>query len=162
MPRRPAENNAMSLFQIILPATINHLADFIQDLSRWLEQQGVPRDRIARVQLAVEEALVNVIRYAYQGKEGEVELRGEIADDQRLVIKILDNGMPFDVGTVPHPDTSCSLRERKVGGLGIYLINKMVDELCYRREGNRNVLTMFVSRSNGNLTGPRRDAHAGA
>lgn len=125
-----------------------------------MEQQGVMRDRIVRVQLAVEEALVNVIRYAYQGKEGEVELQGEIADDQRLVIKILDNGTPFDVCTVPHPDISCGIRDRKIGGLGIYLIHKMVDELCYRREGDRNVLTMFIRWSNGNLPRSRQDAHA--
>ncbi|HNY73455.1 MAG TPA: ATP-binding protein [Syntrophales bacterium] len=152
----------MSFFQIILPANINHLSDIIEDLSRWMEQQGVMRDRIVRVQLAVEEALVNVIRYAYQGKEGEVELQGEIADDQRLVIKILDNGTPFDVCTVPHPDISCGIRDRKIGGLGIYLIHKMVDELCYRREGDRNVLTMFIRWSNGNLPRSRQDAHAGA
>ena len=150
----------MSFFQIILPANINHLSDIIEDLSRWMEQQGVMRDRIVRVQLAVEEALVNVIRYAYQGKEGEVELQGEIADDQRLVIKILDNGTPFDVCTVPHPDISCGIRDRKIGGLGIYLIHKMVDELCYRREGDRNVLTMFIRWSNGNLPRSRQDAHA--
>ena len=152
----------MSFFQIILPANINHLSDIIEDLSRWMEQQGVMRDRIVRVQLAVEEALVNVIRYAYQGKEGEVELQGEIADDQRLVIKILDNGTPFDVCTVPHSDISCGIRDRKIGGLGIYLIHKMVDELCYRREGDRNVLTMFIRWSNGNLPRSRQDAHAGA
>lgn len=152
----------MSFFQIILPANINHLSDIIEDLSRWMEQQGVMRDRIVRVQLAVEEALVNVIRYACQGKEGEVELQGEIADDQRLVIKILDNGTPFDVCTVPHPDISCGIRDRKIGGLGIYLIHKMVDELCYRREGDRNVLTMFIRWSNGNLPRSRQDAHAGA
>ena len=83
-------------------------------------------------------------------------------DDQRLVIKILDNGTPFDVCTVPHPDISCGIRDRKIGGLGIYLIHKMVDELCYRREGDRNVLTMFIRWSNGNLPRSRQDAHAGA
>ncbi len=151
----------MSLFRVILPATIDHLGDFIQALSHWLEQQGMTRDKITRVQLAVEEALVNVIRYAYQeGAAGEVELRGELAGDQRLVIEIMDGGVPFNVCAVPQPDVNCGIKERKVGGLGVYLIHKMVDELCYRREGDRNVLTMFIGRNNGMVSRLRPDAHA--
>ena len=154
--------NLMAVFRVTLPATIDHLGDFIQALSRWLEQEGMAKEKISRVQLAVEEALVNVIRYAYQGVVGEVELRGEVTHDDRLTIKILDSGIPFNVCAVPKPDINCGIRERKVGGLGIYLIRKMVDELAYRREGDKNVLTMFISRNLGNISGPRQDVRAGA
>jgi len=54
--------NIMAVFRVTLPATIDHLGDFIQALSRWLEQEGMAKEKISRVQLAVEEALVNVIR----------------------------------------------------------------------------------------------------
>ncbi len=114
------------------------------------------------MELAVEEALVNVIRYAYEGQAGDVELRVGIADDQRFVIEILDSGAPFDVCALPKPDIHGSIKDRKMGGLGVFLIQRMVDELLYRREGDRNVLTMFICRSNGQFSNSRQDMHAGA
>ncbi|MEI7638991.1 MAG: ATP-binding protein [Syntrophus sp. (in: bacteria)] len=152
----------MSLLHIILPAKMDNLATFIQALSKWLKQHGMAAEKIPRVQLAVEEALVNIIRYAYEGQAGDVELRGGIADDQRFVIEILDSGIPFDVYTLPKPDIHCSIKDRKVGGLGVFLIQRMVDELLYRREGDKNVLTMFICRNNGRSSGSRQDMHAGA
>lgn len=152
----------MSMLHVILPAKLDHLESFIRSLSGWLQQNGMAAEKIPRVELAVEEALVNIIRYAYKGKEGDVELRGGIADDQRFVIEILDSGAPFDVCTLPEPDLQCNIRDRKVGGLGVYLIQRMVDELLYRREGDKNVLTMFICRNNGRFSTSRPDMRAGA
>jgi serine/threonine-protein kinase RsbW len=152
----------MSLLHIILPAKMDYLEEFIQALSGWLQQHGMATEKMPRVQLAVEEALVNIIRYAYQGQTGDIELRGGIADDQRFVIDILDGGVPFDVCTLPNPDIHCSIKDRKVGGLGVFLIQRMVDELLYRREGDKNVLTMFICRNNGRFSSSRPDVPAGA
>jgi len=147
-----------------MPAKMNNLGNFIQSLSRWLKQQGMASEQIPRVQLAVEEALVNIIRYAYEGQAGDIELRCGIADDQRFVIEILDSGVPFDVCTLPKPDIQCSIKERKIGGLGVFFIQRMVDELLYRREGDKNVLTMFISRNDGRFSrsSSNQDMHAGA
>jgi len=152
----------MFLFRVILPATIDHLGDFIASLSRWLQQQGLAAEKIGRVQLAVEEALVNIIRYAYREKPGEVEVRGGIVEDNRFIIEILDSGVPFNVCSLPQPDVKCGIRERKVGGLGVFLIQKMVDELIYRREGDKNVLTMIIAKNNGRCSRSRPDVRAGA
>lgn len=152
----------MSLLHIILPAKMDNLEKFIQALSGWLKHNGMTTEKIPRVELAVEEALVNVIRYAYEGQTGDVELRGGIADDQRFVIEILDSGAPFDVCTLPKPDIHCSIKDRKMGGLGVFLIQRMVDELLYRREGDKNVLTMFICRNNGRFSSSRQDMHTGA
>ncbi|MCX5827081.1 MAG: ATP-binding protein [Deltaproteobacteria bacterium] len=141
---------------------MDNLENFIQSLSMWLQQHGMATEKIHRVELAVEEALVNIIRYAYEGQTGDVELRGGITDDQRFVIEILDSGAPFDVCTLPKPDIHCSIRDRKIGGLGVFLIQRMVDELLYRREGDKNVLTMFINRNNGRLASSRQDIHADA
>ena len=152
----------MSQLHVILPAKMDNLGNFIQSLSRWLCQNGMATEKIPRVELAVEEALVNIIRYAYQGQGGDVELSGDIADDQRFVIEISDSGTPFDVSTLPKPDIHCSIRDRKIGGLGVFLIQRMVDELLYRREGDKNVLTMFICRNNGRSSSSCQDMHAGA
>lgn len=150
----------MSLLHIILPAKMNNLGNFIQSLSGCLQQHGMVAEKIPRVQLAVEEALVNIIRYAYEGQAGDIELRCGISDDQRFVIEILDSGTPFDVRTLPKPDIQCSIKDRKIGGLGGFFIQRMVDELLYRREGDKNVLTMFINRNNGRLASSRQDVHA--
>jgi anti-sigma regulatory factor (Ser/Thr protein kinase) len=141
---------------------MNNLGDFIQSLSKWLQQHGMAAEKILRAQLAVEEALVNIIRYAYVGQAGDIELRGDIADNRRFVIEIIDSGAPFDICTLPKPDTQSSIKDRKIGGLGIFLIQRMVDELLYRREGGKNVLTMFISRNNGRFSKSTQDMHAGA
>ncbi|MFA5183036.1 MAG: ATP-binding protein [Syntrophales bacterium] len=152
----------MSQLRIILPAKMDNLGNFIQSLTRCLHQHGMVAEKIPRVQLAVEEALVNIIRYAYEGQTGDIELRCGIADDQRFVIEILDSGTPFDVCTLPKPDIQCSIKDRKMGGLGVFFIQRMVDELLYRREGDKNVLTMFISRNNGRFSRSSQDIHAGA
>ena len=152
----------MSLLHIILPAKMDNLGNFIQSLTRWLQQHGMAAEKIPRVQLAVEEALVNIIRYAYGGQPGDIELRGGIADDQRFVIDILDSGVPFDVCTLSKPDIHCSVKDRKIGGLGVFFIQRMVDELLYRRDGDKNVLTMFISRNDGRFSRSSQDMHAGA
>jgi anti-sigma regulatory factor (Ser/Thr protein kinase) len=119
-------------------------------------------EKIPRAQLAVEEALVNIIRYAYEEKAGDIELRCGIGDNERFVIEIIDSGAPFDFCTLPKPDIQSSIKDRKIGGLGIFLIQRMVDELLYRREGEKNVLTMFINRNNGCFSRSSRDMHAGA
>ncbi len=152
----------MPMLHIILPAKMDHLKSFIQSLSGWLQHNGMAAEKIPRVELAVEEALVNIIRYAYEDQTGDIELRGDVADDQRFVIEIMDSGAPFDVCTLPQPDIHCSVRDRKIGGLGVFLIQRMVDELLYRREGGKNILTMFIGRNNGRFSSSRPDIHAGA
>ncbi len=109
--------------------------------------RGFSEKRIHQIELALEEALVNVFRYAYPESCGEVEV---VCREKggRLVIDIIDSGVPFDPGDVPDPDTkNCSIREKKLGGLGCFLIRKMADEVRYRREAGHNVLTLVLGRS---------------
>jgi serine/threonine-protein kinase RsbW len=90
---------------------------------------------------------VNIFNYAYTGQDpGDVEVRCHAEEQGRLIVKFLDTGIPFDVTTLAAPDLDASLSERKVGGLGIFLIRKMVDEVSYQREEDHNVLT-FVLRT---------------
>lgn len=94
------------------------------------------------VSLAVEEAVVNVMRYGYpKGSKGEVHVK-TFACDSRLTFEISDDGKPFDPTIVEDPDMSLSARQRPIGGLGIYLMRQFMDTMNYRREGDRNVLTL--------------------
>ena len=133
--------------ELRLPAKMEHLEELVQFVRRCAGEQGFPEKRARQIELASEEALVNVIRYAYPGEmEGDVTARCGMASAIRFVIEIMDKGIPFQPADVKAPDLTAGIAERKIGGLGIYLMNKMVDEVLYRREGGTNILTLTVYR----------------
>jgi serine/threonine-protein kinase RsbW len=106
---------------------------------------GIPEETLFRVHLALDEVLVNVIRYGYEDEEDhEIQLVATW-DDSRLKIEVQDDGKPFNPLEAPEPDIDESLEERKVGGLGIHLVRNMMDELSYRRELDSNILTLITS-----------------
>lgn len=134
---------------IRLPAKLENLEPIMASVSGFLKLRGLSGDRIQEIELATEEALVNIFNYAYPGREpGEVEVRCHVEGEDRLMVEFSDSGIPFDVTAPAAPDLDAPLPERKVGGLGIFLIRKMVDEVLYRREEGHNVLT-FILRTPG-------------
>lgn len=106
-------------------------------------EHGFLPKRIKEIELAVEEALVNIFRHAYPEGGGEVELRWrQEPGRQEPFLDIEDEGGAFDVLAVPDPDLGANLAGRQVGGLGIYFMKKMVADVSYRREGEKNILTL--------------------
>ncbi len=105
-------------------------------------RQGFDNEAANKIQLACEEALVNVINYAYPDKDGELEIAFDNKPDA-LEIQISDSGIPFDPLALAAPDITAPMEERKIGGLGIYMIRKLMDQVSYKRENDRNVLTLI-------------------
>ena len=130
------------------PAKLESLEAFMRFVIGSTKDAGFPDKRVQEIELAVEEALVNIINYAYPDREdGDVEITCGLDGDGRYVIEIRDSGIPFDVGAQSDPDLNASIAERKIGGLGIFLIRKMADEMHYQREGDQNVLTLVILKS---------------
>jgi len=103
----------------------------------------VEKDLQFKIRLAVEEAVENVVRYAYDDGRGWLEVNIRLAaDGLRLVIVLRDAGRPFNPLDAPDPDTSLSAADRGVGGLGIFLCKKLMDQITYSFEDGVNVLTM--------------------
>ena len=96
-----------------------------------------------KIELSVEEAVENVVQYAYEGGIGWLEA-GTSLDDQSLIltIELRDAGVPFNPLEKADPDITLAATERPVGGLGIYLCKKMMDSISYRYEDGNNVLIM--------------------
>lgn len=132
--------------KIKLPAKIGSLVELIQFVTKNAERLQFSQKRIQEIQLAVEEALVNIFHYAFPEGGGEVEVTCRQDDMNKFIIEIEDTGIAFDVLSVSDPDIHADISERKEGGLGIYLIKKMVDDVRYRREGDRNILTFTLNR----------------
>ena len=127
------------------PATVDSLEKLMLFVSGFAGDHGFSKKKISDIQLATEEALLNIFQHAYPGEhKGEVEVTCEMKSDSDLTIHILDTGIPFDILSLSEPDLSCSLPERKIGGLGCYLIRKMTDDVQYHRQGDTNILTLLV------------------
>ena len=137
------------LSNIKLPAKIEYLRELMSSVSHCAKEQGFNQKRISEIELAAEEALVNIFNYAYQGNVGDVEVICKLDPQDRLIIEILDSGVPFDMLSLGEPDTTADISERKVGGLGIFLIRKLMDDVQYQHEGTKNVLSLIVNKNKG-------------
>ena len=118
---------------------ISKLATFIGELS---EELDFTPELNFNLNLVLEEAISNVILYAY-GKEEqkEISLVASLSDNN-LVFVLTDSGMEFDPTKVPDADVTLSAEEREIGGLGIYLIRQIMNTVEYQRIDGKNVLTM--------------------
>lgn len=125
-------------------AEINKLSDVLEFIDNQLEENDCPMKNQMQIDVAAEEIFVNVAHYAYTPDIGIVEICVEIAEDPRRVsITFTDSGKPFDPLKKPDPDTTLSLEERPIGGLGIYMVKKSMDEVRYEFVNGQNRLTII-------------------
>ena len=122
----------------------------IPTLAEWIDSLGIPEELNMPVNLALEEAVSNVMLYAYPDiKHGQVLVefvRSQVAGQQaheQIIFTITDSGIPFDPTQQPPADTSLSAEERAIGGLGIHLVMQLMDEVKYERVDDKNVLTLI-------------------
>ena len=119
---------------------ILRLKDFVDNLG---ERLSLSEDLVFSLNLVLEEAVINVIQYAYpQDEDHTIELTAEQKNEQ-LVFTLKDVGIPFDSTKVSAPDTDLAMEDRQIGGLGIYFVRQLMDEVTYKREDGMNVLTMY-------------------
>lgn len=129
---------------------MSHFSNFIKSVT---ERLKIAEPLAREIRLAVEEAVVNVMEYAYPNGTGGNVTVDMMSDGDLLKVKITDNGMPFDPTEKERADTTLSAEERQIGGLGILLVREMMDSINYERKNGQNILTltkMVHSRENSN------------
>jgi anti-sigma regulatory factor (Ser/Thr protein kinase) len=136
------------LISLKLPAKIENLRRLVKSVADCARAQGFDQKKISKIELATEETLVNIFRHSYPETPAEVEINCKV-DGIRFIIEVIDSGLPFDMASVPAPDVTADISERKLGGLGILIIKKMMDEVKYRRESDRNILTLITKKDEG-------------
>ena len=94
-----------------------------------------------KLRLCIEEAVENIVRYAYKGGQGYVEVGTSVEDDV-LTVVLKDSGVPFNPLAKDDPDITLSVEDRPIGGLGIFLCKKMMDSLEYEYTDGCNILRM--------------------
>ncbi len=118
---------------------VDLLGDFVKNVATQLR---LPSKMAGNVRLAVEEAVVNVMTYAYPaGEEGEITVQAK-SDGHWLKFVISDSGQPFDPTEARQADTSLSAEDRPIGGLGIHIVRKLMDSINYERIDGKNILTL--------------------
>lgn len=146
----PQSDDLTMLFIHYLPQTqhlvlhndvsqISRLPAFMDGVAR---MAGLEPSLKSRLNLALEEAVSNVILYAYpKGTDGLVDIDA-VLDGKSLIFTVSDGGKPFDPTGQAEVDIHADVRDRKIGGLGIHLVREIMDTVRYERKGDRNILTM--------------------
>ncbi len=127
---------------LTIPCDVNQITRLAQMVEEVCGEVGLPPTDTMQVNLALEEAVVNVIDYAYpMGLDGEVTIEVE-ANAEQIKFVVIDNGQPFDPTNKEEADVTQPLEQRAIGGLGIYLIRRYMDSINYERRDGRNILTL--------------------
>lgn len=122
-------------------ACIETVEEFRQFVRGGAAACGIASGEIGKLDLVMEEILVNVARYAYAPETGTVEVAWWQALPGRLGVEVSDAGRPFDPLAADPPDLSRGLADRPIGGLGVLLVRSLVQSMAYRRENGLNVLS---------------------
>jgi serine/threonine-protein kinase RsbW len=152
---RPAKSMKQDRFELEVDNRLENLSVISDFIGKALGEVGAKDRSIAEVQLAVDEACSNIILYAYSGRKGIVKLVLELVGGD-LIVTIKDRGKPFDPTSVPPPDLEADLNERKIGGLGMYLMRKVMDEVSYTfdaEDGNRLTMRKHLLPRDGDSDG---------
>ena len=136
---------------ITLPNDVHQLPQLADFVNGVCEDMGFDTSTTMQMNLAIEEAVVNVMNYAYPpGTKGDVQIEAQ-ANDLRLKFIISDYGTPFDPTAKEVVDTTLSVEERPIGGLGIHLVRQLMDSINYERLDGQNILTLRKNLNNENI-----------
>ena len=125
-----------------LKNTTSELNKLCRNLEQFCKTLGLTKKCIFQINLALEELFTNIVSYGYQNGADHWIKIAISHENGAVVIRIEDTGIPFDPFSVESPDTIGDIENCPVGGLGIHLIKKLMDEILYERCGNKNVLTI--------------------
>lgn len=128
---------------LIIDATIDNLEKVIDFINSVLETADCPVKIRTRIDVAVEELFVNIAHYAYGEKTGKAEIIIDLKGDPVAAeITFIDSGIPYDPLAKEDPDVTLSFEKRKIGGLGIFMVKKSMDDMRYEYKDNKNHLTI--------------------
>ena len=126
----------------IFPATLDALDDALEFVEASLRETNCDAKSVMQIKLALEEVFVNVVHYGYRSAQnGTIEISMEI-DTNCLLLRLSDAGAPFNPLEHNDPDVSVSAQARNIGGLGIFLVKKLMDSVGYEYKDKHNVLTL--------------------
>ena len=127
-----------------IPAKIEELGMLFNWIRDHLQIANLETPDLRKIELAIEEAVVNIIMHAYENKDGNIEINLSVFEKDRIEIQITDWGPEFNpLFQSYQAQTNVPVEEIEEGGLGIFLMRQYMDQVSYQREGSANILTLI-------------------
>ena len=129
--------------ELTIAATVENIETVTDFVNAQLEMLECPIKAQMQIDIAIDELFGNIAHYAYNPEIGSATVRVEVAQAPlAVIITFIDNGVPYDPLAMEDPDVGLSAEDRAIGGLGIYLVKKTMDEISYEYKDGQNILSI--------------------
>lgn len=129
--------------ELTIAATTENIPAVTDFVNEQLEALDCPMRAQIQIDIAIDELFGNIAHYAYNPDVGSATVRVEVSQDPlAVIITFIDKGVPYDPLTSEDPDVTLSAEDRQIGGLGIYMVKKSMDEISYEYKNGQNILTI--------------------
>lgn len=128
--------------EITIEARTENLDDVIAFVGGELENLNCGMKQQMQIELSVEEIFVNIAHYAYTPEIGTVTIHVDTDDSNTVILTFIDSGVPYNPLAKTDPDITLSAEERQIGGLGIFMVKKNMDDVIYEYKDGQNILTL--------------------
>lgn len=129
------------IYDFMISAEVDKLQEVLGFVDSLLEENDCPMKAQMQIDVAVEEVFVNIAHYAYPGSIGNAEIKAAVACGY-VELTFIDSGIPYDPLAKPDPDVTLPAEKRAIGGLGIFMTKKLMDDLSYEYKDGMNILKM--------------------
>ena len=130
--------------ELVIEAVVDNLEKVQEFVDSELEKHDCPIKAQTQIDIAIEELFVNIANYAYKPETGKAVIKVNIQEDKprSISITLIDEGVPYNPLAKPDPDVTLSAEERQIGGLGIFMVKKSMDNMTYEYKDGKNILTI--------------------
>lgn len=129
--------------ELTISATVENIETVTDFVNEQLEALDCPLKAQMQIDIAIDELFGNIAHYAYNPEIGSATVRVEVLESPlSVIITFIDNGVPYDPLAKEDPDVTLSAEERGLGGLGIYMVKKTMDEISYEYKDGQNILSI--------------------
>lgn len=128
--------------------TVSALIENVADITEFAENEMMLHDcsmkTVMQINIAIDEIFSNIVKFAYPDSTGNATVSIEFKENPNMIVmQFIDSGVPYNPLEREDPDVSLSADDREIGGLGIFVVKKSMDEVTYSYENNQNILTLF-------------------
>jgi len=132
--------------QLTIDAVIENIEKVTDFVNGELQRMGCSKKAMRQIDIAIDELFANICSYAYGEGVGTATIRvEEVPDHNSVAITLEDKGIPFDPLAQTDPDVTLGVEDRKIGGLGIFMVKRMMNDVLYKYQHGKNILTVVKS-----------------
>ena len=129
--------------ELTIAATVENIGTVTDFVDEQLEALDCPVKAQMQIDIAIDELYGNIAHYAYHPEVGNATVRVEVTEEPlAVIVTFIDRGVPYDPLNAAEPDITLSAEDRQLGGLGIYMVKKSMDEISYEYKDGKNILSI--------------------